>query len=447
MAVFRLIILPFLVAFLGAGPVEAQGVHVIPLQGDVDPGMLRFLNRTLSEAEAAGPNTVVVLHINTFGGMLDVADSISHALMRTPLTTVAFIDNNAASAGALIALSCDSIYMAPTARMGAASVVSGETGELAPEKYQSYMRAIMATAATAHGRNPRIAQKMVSPHLDIPGLSPMGEVLTLATPEAIANGYAEAQVPNLPAALARLGTTPAQATTHTRSTTEVAMAFLMQPWLTSILMTLFIGGLFFEMKAPGLGFPALVAGVAGVLLFAPHYVYGATELWELGLFAIGIALLVAELFVIPGFGVAGVLGIFATVGGLAIALMRNQGLDFSNVDQDQIIKISLTVVFSLIFGGIGVWYVAKRWLTSKRAHPIVDETVQDKEDGYTSLDPTLRALLGQTATALTDLRPVGFLDVAGRRVEAVSNGAWVKKGATVRILNLDGTSLVVQEEG
>lgn len=426
----------------GIGQVPA---HVIPLKGDVEPGMLRFLQRAVNEAEAHGPETVVVLHINTFGGMLDVADSISRLLMRTHLTTVAYIDNNAASAGALIALSCDSIYMAPTARMGAASVVNGENGQLAPEKYQSYMRAIMATAATAHGRNPRIAQKMVSPHLDIPGLSPMGEVLTLATFEALQQGYAEAEVASLSAALNRLGASPETAITAEPTATERAMAFLMQPWLTSLLMTLLLAGLIFEMKAPGLGLPSLVAGVAAVLLFAPHYVYGSTELWELGLVAIGIALLVAELFVIPGFGVAGVLGIFATLGGLCVALLRNNGLDFSNVTPDQITQIALIVVFSLIFGGIGVWYIARKWLASRRAHPIVDETVLDKEAGYTSLDPTLPQLLGQIGTVLTDLRPVGFVDVGGRRVEAVSNGAWVKKGAKVRILSLDGTSLVVQE--
>lgn len=134
----------------------------------------------------------ILLEINTFGGELESAEKIRTLLLEAPVPVYLFINKNAASAGALISIACDSIYMSPGASIGAASVVN-QAGEIMPDKYQSYMRSLMRATAEKNGRNPLIAEAMVDPDTQIDSISPKGKVLTFTTQEAIKNNYCEGQ--------------------------------------------------------------------------------------------------------------------------------------------------------------------------------------------------------------------------------------------------------------
>src|SRR5690606_39468413 len=148
---------------------------------------------------------MIIIHMDTYGGAVNEADDIRTMILESPVPTHVFIDKDAASAGALIAIACDSIYMAPGASIGAATVVVGGTGEAAPDKYQSYMRSIMRSTAEAKGRDPKIAEAMVDEKLVIEGITEAGSVVTFSVSEAITHGFCEGQVKSIEEIVERQG--------------------------------------------------------------------------------------------------------------------------------------------------------------------------------------------------------------------------------------------------
>ena len=230
-------------------------VYYYKIDDNISKPALRLTEKAVKEAEA-GKFDYLMLELNTFGGELDAADKIRTLLLNTTVPTLVFINNNAASAGALISIACDSIYMMPGASIGAASVVN-ESGEIMPDKYQSYMRSLMRTTAEHNGRNPNIAQAMVDPDVVVPGVSEKGKVLTLTSEEAAKNGFCESVVNNREEALSYVSETPAEITEQELSVIDKIINFLVNPVVSGILIMCIVGGLYFELQAPGIGLPSL----------------------------------------------------------------------------------------------------------------------------------------------------------------------------------------------
>ncbi|MEJ2594853.1 MAG: hypothetical protein P8100_06935 [bacterium] len=179
-------------------PQEDSGttqVYVFDIKEMIAPPVWRTTKQALETATREDFD-LIIIHMNTYGGMLDAADSIRTKILDTEIPVYVFIDKNAASAGALISIACDSIYMASGASIGAATVVN-QSGEQMPDKYQSYMRSMMRATAEAKGRDPEIAQAMVDPRVYIPGISDSNQVLTFTSSEAIKYGFCEGQVEKL----------------------------------------------------------------------------------------------------------------------------------------------------------------------------------------------------------------------------------------------------------
>ncbi|MFT5143878.1 MAG: membrane-bound serine protease (ClpP class), partial [Thalassolituus oleivorans] len=294
-------------------PVLPEGpVYVVPIEGLIDNGLAMYLDRALadaSEAEAAA----VIFHVDTFGGLVDAADKIRQAILDAPMVTIALIDKNAASAGALISYAADRIVMVPGSSMGAATVVEGAGGEAAPDKYQSYMRGLMRSTAEANGRDPDIAEAMVDEDLVVEGISEAGQVLTLSALEAEELGVADAVIDDLDRLVEALAVEESRLVRHNVSRLESGLRFFGSPVMQSILMLMMLGGLYFELQTPGVGFAGLMALLGAAFFFGPHYVLGLVESWELVLFVLGVGLLGLEIFVLPGFGVAGLSGIVLVV--------------------------------------------------------------------------------------------------------------------------------------
>ena len=177
-------------------PAPSGSVFVVPIEGMIDNGLARYISRAVKDAEENGAG-IIIFDIDTFGGLVDAADEIRKSILNANVPTVAFIDKNAASAGALISYAADRIVMVPGASIGAATVVEGAGGEAAPDKYQSYMRGLMRATAEANGRDPRIAEAMVDQNLEVEGISPAGQVLTLSTKEAVKLGVADAELDSI----------------------------------------------------------------------------------------------------------------------------------------------------------------------------------------------------------------------------------------------------------
>jgi membrane-bound serine protease (ClpP class) len=428
------------IALLGILRLSAQPVAlVIDLKGEINPSSARLVISGLEEAQAEKAS-VVILHLNTYGGLVSSADTIRTRLLNSPIPTVAFIDKNAGSAGALISIACNRIYMSNGASIGAATVVNGQNGEAMPDKYQSYMRGVMRATAIARNRNPLIAEKMVDQNLDLPGISPKGQVITFTPDEAQKNGFSDGDAANLAQVLDKYGLKNATVKTYENDWTEALIQFLLLPAVSTALMLIIFAGIFLEMKAPGLSIPGLVSFLAAMLYFAPHYLEGLAEIWEMALFFAGVALLGIEIFLIPGFGLFGILGVLFTILGLTFGVLNNDGTDFSGINWRQVVNHMAISILAMGAAVVGVIWLGRYILTGNRAYPIVDQSAITSK----AVDLSLQALVGHEAVSQTDLRPTGYLNYQGQRLEAQTRGEYVPTNTPVRIIGMEGGTLVVE---
>ena len=377
----------------------------------------------------------------SIGRLVDAADAIRKSILNAPVPTVAFIDKNAASAGALISYANDRIIMAPGSSIGAATVVEGVGGEAAPDKYQSYMRSQMRATAEANGRDPQIAAAMVDPDLEVPGISEKGKVLTLSSMEALDLGVADAIVDDLDQVLADLGVDNRTIVAHSATRTEEVLRFFVSPVIQSILMLMMMGGLYFELQTPGVGFPGTMALLGAAMFFAPHYAIGLVQSWEIILFIIGAVLIGLEVFVFPGFGIAGIGGILCVFSALFFGLIPNVGLDFPSAASmtSAVTTLAVTMVlFVVLLFSLGR-YLPK----STRFNKLVLEPQLSSAAGYISAASN-DAILGRTGITITPLRPSGTAEIDGERIDVVSQGDFIPAGAPIEVYNIQGSKVEVR---
>jgi len=408
----------------------------------IDPRMNRYVELALAEAQELDVDLVIV-DMDTPGGALNDADDISSAILEFEKPIYVFINNDAASAGALISIACDSIYMATGARIGAATVVI-QDGTAAPDKYQSYMRSIMRSTAEANGRDPKIAEAMVDQDLEVPGVSEVGEVVTFSTSEAIEHGFCEAQVEDIESILAHQQIDNYQITRYHQSNTEKVIAFFLNPFISGILILIIVGGIYFELQTPGVGFPILAAVVAGILYLVPYYLNGLAANWEIILFFVGLILIAVEVFVIPGFGLAGIAGVICTITGLALVMVNNDWFDFTLVPSGEIFTAFLTTITGILLGFLIMVLGGVRLTSSKLFNRVALQGVQDREQGYTSNFHD-KSYMGQEGKAFTVLRPSGKILIDQEVLDAYTRGEYIEEGATVVVIGEEGTSLKVKQ--
>lgn len=417
-------------------------VYLFTLHADIMPSAERLVTRALQEASALHAD-YILMDEDSYGGMLDSGDSIHIKLLRCPIPVLVYISNNAASAGALIALSCDSIYMAPFAKIGAASVVD-QSGNIMPEKFQSYMRGIMRSTAEANHRDPDIAAAMVSGHKAVPGLIDSSEILTFTTSEAIKNHYCEGEATSPEDALHKAGITNYTIVRYVPTGMDKTMDFLLSPVLRSILIILIILGIYFELQHPGIGLPLFTAIIAALLYFAPLYLEGLAANWEILMFVIGLILLILEIFVIPGFGVTGILGIIFTFSGLVLAMLKNTGLHFESAGSEVIVRSVFLVMVSFIISLVFIIAFFGRFTRSRFFGKVALETTVHGPTGYTMEVRSHQELLGKTGIAVSILRPAGKVDIDGDYYDAQSEGDLIPKGSMVKVVSVKNTYLLVR---
>jgi membrane-bound serine protease (ClpP class) len=386
---------------------------------------------------------ILFLRLNTFGGELEAAENIRTLLLDAPMPVFVFVDKNAASAGALISIACDSIYMSQGASIGAASVVN-QTGEVMPDKYQSYMRSMMRATALATGRDPDIAQAMVDPDIEVKGISEKGKVLTFTTSEAIKNGFCEGEANSKEEVMQLAGVDDYYFVEQDPGIIERIILFLINPIVSGILIMIMIGGIYFELQTPGVGFPLIAALTAATLYFAPHYLHGLAEHWEILIFILGIGLVIVEIFVLPGFGVAGISGIILILTALVLSMTLNFGFDFSFTPPTTIIKkIAIVLGFGTAGFSISIWMGMRLINANSRLGSIALKTELGKETGFISQDLALNQLVGKTGRAVTFLRPAGKVEIDDDVYDAISEFGLIDKEATIIVTRFENSQLVV----
>jgi membrane-bound serine protease (ClpP class) len=427
-------------SFLGAQQ-NRKKVFTFAIDENIDPGMNRRVKLAMEQATALKAD---VIQMDTDGGAVTDADEIRTRILESKIPVYVFINKDAASAGALISIACDSIYMAPGGSIGAATVVNGTDGTAAPDKYQSYMRSMMRSTAEATGRNPQIAEAMVDEKLVVPGISDSSSVITFSVAEAIQNGFCEGEYSSVKEILTAQGLQSAEIIAYEEKTVDTIISFFLSPAVSGILILLIIGGIYFELQTPGIGFPLALAVTAALLYFIPYYLNGLAENWEILAFVIGIILLAVEFFVIPGFGVFGVAGIVLTLGGLVLGMLPNQAFDFELVPASQLFGALLTVILAALAAvGMVFWLTPKvnEWGAFKH---LTLASTQDRAQGFTSSTYS-EDMLGKIGTVHSRLRPSGKVEIDGEIYDAYSRGEFLDQGESIEVISTEGTSLRVKK--
>lgn len=443
---------------------KGNTVYVFPIREDIMPSVARLTHNCLEEARGMDAD-LIVINMNTYGGLVDAADSVRTMLLNCEIPVYTFVNNQAASAGALIAIATDRIYMRPGASIGAATVVNQE-GTAMPDKYQSFMRSMMRSTAEAHGkvpvvdakgdttmvwkRDPQIAQAMVDPTIPVAALPDTTKVLTFTPEEAVEWSYCEGIVSSIPELLAAAGVEDYEIVEYTTTWLDKLLGILTNPALQGIFIMLIIGGIYFELQTPGIGFPLVVAILGAVLYFAPLYVEGMIKHWEIIVFIVGIILILIEVFATPGFGVLGILGIVATLTGLIFALIDTDLLRYvptGELPVSIIVKPVMIVLSAVALGAVLSIWLGNRFLKgrSQLRNKLVLAMDMTSEDGYVARD-TDRGLVGREGITTIPLRPTGKVSVGGQVYEAAGdNATFIEKGVAVTIVRDEGGVLYCRE--
>ncbi len=426
---------------IAADPEKTFLVYKFEIKENIAPPAVHRAKRAFQEADSLNAD-FILLHMNTYGGMVDAADSLRTRIMQSRIPVIVFVDNNAASAGALISIAADQIYMRPGGNIGAATVVD-QTGEVVPDKFQSYMRSMMRSTAEAKGRDPEIAQAMVDPSIEVEGVIEAGKVLTFTSSEAMRWGFSEGMAENVEEVLAQAGIRNYEMVEQQLTFTDRVIGFLINPLISGILIMLILGGIYFELQTPGVGFPIMVALSAALLYFAPLYVEGLATYFEIVIFILGVVLVAVELFAIPGFGVTGIVGALFVLIGLALAMVGNRGFDFTGVPMMDIFQAFLVVIIAFFVSLTGSFYLGQKLFTSTRFGELALSTVQETASGYTSANVGMKGLLGKTGEAFTMLRPSGKVEIDDEIYDATALTGFIDKGDKVKVVKYETSQIFV----
>lgn len=431
-------------------------VYQFTINQDIMPSAWRLTKRAFDQAEKMNADYILI-RLNTYGGMVPIADSIRTRLINSKIPVLVFIDNNAASAGALISIAADSIYMRKGGSIGAATVVN-QSGEVMPDKYQSYMRSTMRSTAESHGkdtlitgndtiflwhRNPKIAEAMVDPSVKIEGVIDSGKVLTFTTDEAIKHGFCEGAAENIMEVLAKAGVDKYEIVKHQVTSLDKVIHFLMNPVLQGLLIMIIIGGLYFELQTPGVGFALGASIVAAILYFAPLYLEGLVDNWEIFVFIAGVLLLGLEIFVVPGFGIAGISGIICIIIGLTMAMVENFVFELEPGIALNSISRALLIVVGSLFASLFLGLFAGKQLTALPALKIALNTVEDNNEGYVGVDVNYKKMIGKNGVAYTVLRPTGKVMIDDELYDAIAEIGYIDKNTKILVTRNEATQLYV----
>ena len=420
---------------------EKKKVYLIDISGDIDLGLAPYVQRVVNEAEE-NRASAVILKVNTFGGRVDAATQIRDAVINTKLLTIAFIDKRAISAGALISISAKKIVMSPGSTIGATTVVD-QSGTKATEKYQSYMRSEMRSTAERNGRRPDIAEAMVDERIvikDFPELDDSTKLLTLTTEEAVKVGYCDFIASNLQEVLEHFNLQDAEIITSEINWAEKVVRFLSNPIISGLLIMLGILGLLTEIKTPGWGIAGTIGLISLALFFGTGYILQLANIWEILVFIIGLALLLIEIFYIPGFGLLGILGIIMMIGAIFFGLIGEFPVISENEISNAIIQLAASLIASIVF-----LFILWRFLPGTPIWGrLILATSETQKEGFVS-NPDLSFLVGKRGKALSFLRPAGIVLIDGKRYDVISEGDFIQKDEEVEVTEVIGSKIIVKK--
>ena len=428
-----------------------DSVYRVPIEGTIDLGLPPFIQRMIDKAESENA-TAIIFDINTFGGRVDAATQIKDAILGSEITTIAFINRRAISAGALISLSCEKIYMTGGGLIGAATAVD-MSGKKGSEKVISFMREEMASTAEKRGRNKEIARGMVDEELnfshlvingdsisvnDIEGRKD-GKLISLTTEQAIKYGIADGTAETIESLIDTLSLGSLEVKESSENWSESIVRFLTNPVVASLLTTFGFLGILFELQSPGWGIPGFVGLTCLILSLSVSYIAQLATMSDMIFILAGLSLILLEMLVIPGFGIVGIGGIGFMLYGLYLLLLPEVPVG------DEVLGQAMDgFLIGLVGAVIGIILLGKLMIRSKFWEQLTAPSSQKKNQGFSNTQGW-ESLKGELAITDTDLHPSGWINIDNQRIFVLSEGGFIEKDKEVTILSVDGNRVIVRE--
>ena len=403
---------------------EKDEVYLVSIKGTIDLGLSSYVQRALEEA-VSNKAKAVILEIDTFGGRVDAATQIRDKIMSLNVPTVAYVKNRAWSAGALIALSAEYILIDKSASIGAAEPRPED------EKNISALRAEFTSTALSRGRSEDIAAAMVDKDVEIKGIIEKDKILTLNAEQAIKLDFVDGNASSIEEVLNFLNLKDAKIVYIYPNWAENISRFVTNPVVSPLLLSIGFLGLIIEFWTLGWGIAGSVGIISLSLFFGGHIIVGLAGFETIILFVIGLFLLLAEIFFIPGFGLAG-------IGGIA-AVLASIFLTFGNI-----VQATYSILIALGLSVIGFFLLIKYIPSTRTWRKFVLSTEQKKELGYTVGTKDLKRLTGKEGIAITPLRPSGIVEVNGKKLNALTRGEYADSNAKIKIISVEGNKIVVE---
>ena len=397
-----------------------------------------YIKKAIKKAEVEGAS-LIILELDTPGGLLSSALSIKNYIIESDIPVVAYINKNALSAGALISLSCASIYMSDGSIIGAATPVymKGNTIEKASEKEISAMRAAMRSSAERSKKNIRIAEAMVDETIILSKKNDGIDLddktlLTLSVEEALKVNIADGKANSI-IDIIKLRNLSENSTiiNFEEEKYDYILRFLINPAVLSALISIGIIGAYIELKTPGFGIGGVISIIAFSTFFFAQVFVGESGFLAPAIFFLGIVLLAIEIFVIPGFGITGILGILGIVAGI-----------FMSFGINNIAQATSVIFFSLIADIILIVILARFILKSKGFKSIV--ALETDTAGYHS-SVSYDNLLGREGITETFFRPSGNIIINDKKYDAITEGEFINKGVKIKVILVEGNKIVIKE--
>ncbi|MDR0470084.1 MAG: ATP-dependent Clp protease proteolytic subunit [Peptococcaceae bacterium] len=418
-------------ASAAADSVHGDRVYILSVEDAIEQGLSAYMERAFRIIAEDANAQLVILEIDTPGGLVTAAQKIRNSIEGCPLETVALVKGGAISAGTYIAMSCDKIAMQPGTTIGDVEPRVGD--EVADEKFLSYWRAEMSSLAEAHGRNKDIAIAMVDRNAEIEGVKKAGQLLTLTTQEAVDVGYCDYVVTGKEEIKAIYGLLDATDMGVEVSTAERIARFVTNPAIAPFILMIGIAGVIIEVFTAGFGIAGIIGGGCLILYFAGHMIAGFPGWGAIVLFAIGLLLMIIE-GLIPGFGIPGITGLLCFMASLILVAPSFQiGLQ----------SVVIALVGSAILISLAVRFLSK----SKYWDKFSLQQTLGKEGGYISQSEDFSVYVGRRGRTATSLHPAGIVMLDdGKRLDVVSEGGFIEKDQPVVITKTDGPRIIVVQE-
>ena len=462
----------------GIAQVSARKIYVVPVSGTVDPGMAAFIKRSL-EAPSDDPDPLLVFELDTLGGRVDSALQIVDTLLSAPEgKTVAYVKNKAISAGALIALACSRLVMRNNTTIGDCAPItySSEGPKVLGEKFQSPLRAKFRALAKRNGYPETLAESMVTAemvvyavemegktlYMDSQAFEDLsqeekerilskktivgkGELLTMDDTEALELGFSRMSVDNMDEMLRRMEIENYKLIRIEESWSETLVRYI--GVITPILLLIGLAALYMEISAPGFGAPGIIGITCLALVFLNQYLVGLADYTELLLLILGIILLGFELFVIPGFGIAGIAGLLFIAAGAILALQDFVIPDPSLPWQGEILLKNILHVLGAFFMAIIVALFVLRYIMPKLSvvveGPYLNTTLKDSHADSIEAE---KAKVGDIGVTMTFLRPSGKVKIKDEVFDGITQGEFMEKGTPVKISEIKGNRIIVSRK-